>query len=749
MKNQKHVFKSGNEMAALAVADINYHVMGYYPISPSTEIAQYLDMLHSNGKHDISMIPADGEHSSAGICYGAALSGARVVNATSANGLAYMIEQLPVVSATRYPMVLNLVDRSVSGPLNIHCDHSDLYMTLNLGWIVLNASNPQAVYDQNIMALKLAEHSKVMLPAIVSFDGYITSHQKHNVNVFENNQDVRDFVGEKKFTKNKYVSDLANPITVGAHMVQEDFINNRYQMNQALEGSLEIYKEIATEYEKLTGRNYEPVATYKADDADTIIFLINSSAEIAKDAVDKLRREGKKVGVIRPNILRPFPTKEIAQAISSSKKLIVGERSDAPGGPSSLIYGEILSTIKENNLDIETHNLIYGLGGNELFAEDVEKIFEQAEQGFTSSKSYYGIKSGVGDSSVQKIARSFEYNQEDYKVGGFSYEFNDETQKLNVKTPLLRNLMKKPKRITGGHSACPGCGIFPGVELFLRGIEGDVVMVNQTGCAYVVSANYPTSSHKGNYIHNLFQSGAATLSGVLEAIFELKKRNEIVFDDDATFVMLSGDGGMDIGMGSAIGAALRNHKMIILEYDNEGYMNTGAQLSYSTPIGHRTSTSNVGTKVVGKQFDHKDTAQIMAATNIPYVFTGVDAFPQDLLKKAAKAQWYANNHGLVYGKILISCPLNWKSKEKDGSTILEKAVNCNFFPLYEVENGHTTITYDPNEKGDNVDAEEWLKLMGKSRHLLKPENSEILQHFKNTIDSRWLKIKAKHDHPEL
>ncbi len=139
MKNQKEVFKSGNEMAAIAAADINYHVMGYYPISPSTEVAQNLDMMRVNGGHDIELIPADGEHSSAGICYGAAVAGARVFNATSANGLEFMLEQLPVFSGTRYPMVMNLISRTVSGPLNIHCDHSDLYMTLNLGWLILNA----------------------------------------------------------------------------------------------------------------------------------------------------------------------------------------------------------------------------------------------------------------------------------------------------------------------------------------------------------------------------------------------------------------------------------------------------------------------------------------------------------------------------------------------------------------------------------------------------------------------------------
>src|SRR5690606_4109533 len=190
----------------------------------------------------------------------------------------------------------------------------------------------------------------------------------------------------------------------------------------------------------------------------------------------------------------------------------------------------------------------------------------------------------------------------------------------------------------------------------------------------------------------------ATLSGTVEAFLEMKRRGEIEVSDDVTFVMVTGDGGMDIGMGSAIGTALRNHKMIILEYDNEGYMNTGAQLSYSTPLGHQTSTSGVGKAQRGKAFHHKDTAQIMAATNIPYVFTGCEAYPQDLVKKAAKAQWYAQNEGMVYGKLLIACPLNWRSEDRMGEKIVKAAVDSCFFPLYEVEKGVTTITVNPEDK---------------------------------------------------
>jgi pyruvate ferredoxin oxidoreductase alpha subunit len=329
---------------------------------------------------------------------------------------------------------------------------------------------------------------------------------------------------------------------------------------------------------------------------------------------------------------------------------------------------------------------------------------------------------------------------------------DEKTGELKVKIPPLRSLTKKPKRLASGHGACPGCGIFSGLELFFKGIEGDIVALFHTGCAMVVTTGFPYSSHKATYIHNLFQNGSATLSGLVEMFHERKRRGELAelgLSDDFTFVMVTGDGGMDIGMGPAIGTALRNHKMIILEYDNEGYMNTGSQLSYSTPMGHMTSTSNIGGFQNGKPFHHKDTAQIMAATHIPYVFTGTEAFDRDLLKKAAKAQWYANNEGLVYGKILITCPLNWKSKDELGQTIVEAAVNSCFFPLYEVEHGITTVTYNPEEKKKRLAVSEWLKLMGKTKHLLNENSKDMLEMFDKEVDRRWNMLKAKHESPYL
>ncbi|WAA10786.1 thiamine pyrophosphate-dependent enzyme [Fervidibacillus albus] len=752
IQKQVTTFESGNDMAAKAISQINYHIMGYFPITPSTEIAQILDQMKLKGEHNIQLIPADGEHGSAGINYGGSLTGARVVNATSANGLLYMLEQLPVQSGTRFPMVMNLVTRSVSGPLDIRGDHSDLYYALNTGWIILTAPTPQAVYDLNIIALKLAEHRQVRLPVIVTYDGFFTSHQKRKVSSFVDRRTVQSFIGEppKDFPT---VIHSSRPVTIGAHMLGDDLLNNHYQLSEAIYEAGKVFEQITNEYEEISGRKYSSLNLYEMEDAEFALFLLNSAAETAKIAVDDLRKQGMKVGLIYPNIIRPFPKEQLKSALKNVKALLVGERADSYGAYGGNLSQEIKAALQE---DPENHTIvlsrIFGLGGKDFYPDEAKTFLkmamEAAEKGYAEKPfDYFGQYPGDPKNILRPVLAP--PKKDEYVTGLITVTEDLETEKLKVKIPPLRHLMGKPKRMAPGHGACPGCGIFSGLELFFKGIEGDVVTLFQTGCGYVTSAGYPYSSHRQTFIHNLFQNGAATLSGTVEAFFEMKRRGEVDVSDDFTFVMVSGDGGMDIGMGSAIGTALRGHKMIILEYDNEGYMNTGSQQSYSTPIGHMTTTSGVGKNQRGKTFHHKDTPQIMAATGIPYVFTGTEAYPQDLIKKAAKAQWYANHEGVAYGKLLITCPLNWRSNPEDGTEIIKAAVETCFFPLYEIERGKTTITYNPEAKKKKVPVSEWLKYMGKSKHLLKEENKDLLDEFQQIVDFRWNRLKAMHEHPLL
>ena len=752
--SQKTDFLSGNEAAAKAASDIEFHVMGYFPITPSTEVAETLSKMQADGEHEIMMIPADGEHGAAGICYGASLGGGRVLNATSSQGLLYALEQLPVQSGTRAPMVLNVATRAVSGPLDIRCDHSDIYFALNTGWIILMARGPQEVYDMNIAAIRIGEHADVRLPVIVAYDGFFTSHQKRRVETITDKEALQAFLGtnEPPYT----ALDPKKPVTFGPYMNDPDLINNKKQHSMAMEAARKVIPEVFAEFEQLTGRSYPVVDRYRMDDAEAAVVLLNSAAETAKAVADTLRDQGQRVGVLSLNVLRPFPAELIRDALKGVKAIVVGDRADSYGADGGNLSLEVRAAIQldpENTTRVATR--VYGLGGKDFDDDDAEAFFrlalEGAENGsFEETFAYHGTFKGAPELKFAEGLPPIE--TEEVTRGMATITQNEETGKLDVELKPLWAMAEVPGRIAPGHGACPGCGAFPVLHQVFSVLEGDIVVLFQTGCAMVVTTGFPKTSHRVTYIHNLFQNGAATMSGLVEMYHELIRRGELAgvdIDEEITFIMVSGDGGMDIGMGPALGAAHRNHHMMILEYDNQGYMNTGAQLSYSTPLGHRTSTSQVGKARRGKLTHHKDTPQIFAAAHVPYVFTASEGYPEDLMRKAAKAQWYAKHEGLSYGKILSFCPLNWTTTDDAAESVLQVAIDSLFFPIYEVEKGHTTITYDPEVLGRKRKLTDWLGQMGKTKHLVKEGNEERLEAIEEEVMRRWRRIKAMHENPEL
>jgi pyruvate ferredoxin oxidoreductase alpha subunit len=747
---QDTVVDSGNELAAIAASQINYHIMGYYPITPSTAIAEELDRMKADGEHNVHMVPGDGEHGAAGICFGASAAGGRVFNATASQGLLYSLEQLPVQSGTRLPMVLNITMRAVSGPLNIRGDHSDIVFCLSAGWIILMAKDPQEVYDMNICAVRIGEQEDVRLPVIVAQDGFFTSHQKRRVHIFKNREAVQEFIGP--FEPLYAILDPEHPVTMGAYM-NDDLINNHKQMSDAMVRSYDVIPKIFEEYAKISGRKYEMVSTYKMEDAEAALFILNSSYSTAKEAVDILRREGKKVGVVTASMIRPFPIREIQAALRNCKAVCVADRQDTYGGWGGAMTIEIKAACKDDPANKTIFmSRIYGLGGIEFYLQDAIGLLNEAHEAAQSGKvqipyAYVGVYEG--DPSYKPEFAEPPLGPEELSPGVISVVENKVTGAFDVKGATPRELTRMPKRIAPGHGACPGCGIIPSLNAFMRGIEGPIVVLFHTGCGMIIGTGYPFSAHRNIYIHNLFQNGAATMSGVVEMYAERMRRGELPAGLEPTFVMVTGDGGNDIGMGPTIGSALRNHHMICLEYDNEGYMNTGHQLSFSTPLGHATSTSHVGTAQHGKTTQHKDTVQIMAACHIPYVFTGAECFHLDLTRKAAKAQKYAKEHGFVYGKILSACPLNWRSEENKGRDIIQAAVDSCFFPLYEIEHGVTKINYNPEDLGKRVPVSNWLNMMGKSRHLVKPAFEKELKSFEIEVNRRWERLKAMDESPLL
>ena len=752
MEKQVVEYASGNEMAALAIKQIGYDLMGYYPITPSTQIAEGLDTMRANGETDLIMIAAEGEHSAAGICYGAAVGGGRVINATSANGLLYAIEQFPVQSGTRYPMVMNVVCRTISGPLSIKGDHSDIMFMLNAGWPILFAHGVQDVYDFNMIALKLAE--AVRLPVIVAYDGFFSSHQKRRCMRFEKEKTVRDFLGEKK--EEYPFLDLEHPITVGSYMNEPDLINNRYQLHLAMAEAGRLLPGLFKEYEELSGRLYRGVESYCCEDAETILILLGSSYETALDAIDRLRAEGKKVGALTLQVLRPFPDEEIFDSCKNASNLLVADRQDSYGAGGGNLSLEVRSAMQKfgsraergGSGAVRIKSLVYGLGGKDFFVEDAVKMVEWAENPNTPDFEYYGVTAGRSVAEYQNEKPFFApLTPERTKLGIIQAKKSDDGN-VQISGNSLNATAAVPKRLAPGHGACPGCGIPVNINLLLRAIEDPVVLLFQTGCGMIVTTPYPRTSFKVPYLHNLFQNGAATLSGLAEICYRKQEKGEIPAGD-IIFIMVSGDGGMDIGMGSALGTALRNHRLILFEYDNGGYMNTGYQLSYSTPKGARSSTSHVGKNQYGKTFFHKDMPQMMVATGIPYVATMAESNPTDFMAKAAKAAYYAKNEGMAYVKALSACPLNWNDKPATERKVIEAAVNCCYFPLYEVEKGKTALNYDPEKMSKKIPVLDWLAMMGRTKHLQKECYASVVESLQEEVDRRFERLKARAQNPVL
>lgn len=732
MKEQVEKYLSGNEAAALAVKQIGYDIMGYYPITPSTQIAENLDLMGAKGEVDITMIPAEGEHSAAGICYGASAAGARAFNATSANGLLYALEQFPVQSGTRYPMVMNVACRTVSGPLSIKGDHSDIMFMLNTGWIILFAHSVQQVYDFNIIATKLGE--SVSLPVVVAYDGFFTSHQKKRSYSFKSDEDVKNFVGKKK--EKHDLLDLENPITIGSYMNEPDLINNRFQLYEAVTLAGKRLDEIFKSYENFSQRHYEMVEEYKVKDAEIVMILLGSAFDTVTVAVDKLRKEGIKAGVITLNVIRPFPIDEVVKRVKDKCKILVADRQDSYGANGGNLSLEVRAAFQRKKKNVEIKSVVYGLGGIDFDVSDGRWLLEQYDN--LPDFSYYGVTKGgkekVQDNLLKKI------DKERTMLG--ITEVKNTGEGLMVKGGQINATTAMPDRIAPGHGACPGCGILVNLNLLLRAIEDPVVLLFQTGCGMIITTAYPKTSFRVPYIHNLFQNGAATMSGIVEACKRRQEKGEIP-KGDIVFIMVTGDGGMDIGMGSALGTALRGHNMIIFEYDNGGYMNTGYQLSYSTPKGAKSATSHVGSLQYGKTFFNKDMPEIMVAANIPYVATVAECNPRDFITKAAKAAYYAKNQGMAYIKALSACPLNWNDNPATERAVIEAAMNCGYFPLYEVEKGITKLNYNHENSNKKMPVKQWFSMMGRTRHLVKEEYSSVVEEIQKEIDERFRKLKEK------
>ena len=368
---------SGNEAVAIALRQINPDVFPAFPITPSTEIPQYFASFVANGQVDTEFITVESEHSSMSATIGASAAGARALTATSSCGLAYMWEELYIAASNRLPLALALVNRALSGPININCDHSDSMGARDAGWIQIYAENNQEAYDNMVQAYRISEHKDVRLPIMICQDGFITSHAVENIELLDDS-DVKNFVGE--YEPENYLLNPNQPMAVGPYAISDYYMEAKRNQAEALKNSVEVVKAVAREFAQLSGREYGLFEEYCMEDAERAVVIIGSAAGTTKDAIDALRAKGEKVGLIKIRLYRPFPADEIAETLKNVKAVAIMDRAEGYSNHGGPLGADVMSALYRARSQALAVNYIYGLGGRDVRVEDMEGIYEELKQ---------------------------------------------------------------------------------------------------------------------------------------------------------------------------------------------------------------------------------------------------------------------------------------------------------------------------------------------------------------------------------
>jgi pyruvate ferredoxin oxidoreductase alpha subunit len=381
---------TGGEAVAEAMRQINPDVAAIYPITPQTIIMQKFADFHADGKVSTELIRAESEHSAMSCCIGSAAAGARTMTATSSAGLALMWEMLGVASGLRLPIIMPVVNRALSAPINIHGDHSDAMGSKDHGWVQIFCEDAQEAYEATILAVRIAEHAEVQLPVMICQDGFITSHGMQNVETLDD-ADVKNFVGE--YLPKKWLLNTDDPVTVGPLQLQDYNFETQRQRNDSMLGAKEIYLKIGKELSKITGREYPLFEEYKTEGADTVMVVMSSTAGNARVVVDRLRAKGKKVGLLKPRLFRPFPYKEIGKALANKKNVIVLDRAFSYGA-SAPLYAEIKNSLYDAKRRPKIKSYVFGIGGRNILESEIEEVFKTFKKSKLDEQGYISLRGG-------------------------------------------------------------------------------------------------------------------------------------------------------------------------------------------------------------------------------------------------------------------------------------------------------------------------------------------------------------------
>lgn len=367
---------SGNEAVAHAIKQINPDVMPAFPITPSTEIPQFVSTMIANGEIDTEFIPVESEHSSMSAAIGAEAAGARTLTATSSCGLALMWEVLYVAASNRLPLMMEVVNRALSGPININAEHSDSMGARDSGWIQIYAENNQEVYDNTIQAYRISEHKDVMLPIMICQDGFITSHAVENITLIED-EPVKKFVGT--YEPEHYLLNAQEKMSVGPYAISSYCMEAKRAQAEGMRNAKKVILDVAKEFEAISGRSYGFFEEYQLEDAEYAIVAIGSVCGTIKDAIDKMRSEGKKVGLLKVRVFRPFPGEEMAEALKNCKAIALMDRCEGYNSVGGPLGAELTAALYRAKSTAETVNIIYGLSGRDVKTSDVEDVYDKLQ----------------------------------------------------------------------------------------------------------------------------------------------------------------------------------------------------------------------------------------------------------------------------------------------------------------------------------------------------------------------------------
>jgi pyruvate ferredoxin oxidoreductase alpha subunit len=379
---------NGDQAIALSWRQIDPDVVAAYPITPQTIIVEQFSEFVADGLVNTEFVCAESEHSAMSICIGSAASGARTATATASAGLAFMWEVLYIASAMRLPIVMAVANRALSGPINIHCDHSDSMGARDSGWIQLYGENVQEAYDNSLMAFRIAEHPEVRLPIMTCLDGFIVTHSLERFEPLPDDV-VKQFVGEFKYRRS--LLDVSKPVSMGPFDGTDYYYEHKYAQVEAMRRTIPVINSVAKDFAKLTGREYELIEPYKLEDADYAVMAMGSTAGTLKETVDELRAEGKKVGSIKLRLFRPFPSAELMKMLEGLKGVAVMDRAISIGA-SGPLFPEVRSALYEAKHRPKLSNYIYGLGGRDVRPEELRSVYNDLMSGSGETVNYLGVR---------------------------------------------------------------------------------------------------------------------------------------------------------------------------------------------------------------------------------------------------------------------------------------------------------------------------------------------------------------------